>query len=367
MNAAPLPFLDLRHAGPGADDAVQQAVERVLKRGWYLLGEELIAFEEELAEYLGAAHVVGVASGTDALTLALRGMGIAAGDEVITAANTCVPTVAAICALGATPVLADARPDTLGIDAASIAALITPQTRAIVPVHLYGVPCDMDAIVQLASEHGLLVVEDAAQALGTRWNGRPCGTLAHAAALSFYPTKNLGALGDAGAIVTNDSSLAEELRLLRSHGDTGGFHHARRATNSRMDEIQAAVLRAKLPHLESWNARRRALAARYTECLADSPLVGLEIPAAVHWNAHLYPIRVEHRDELRAHLTGLGIGTMIHYPRAIHHQPAYAELAVSSFPVAEDAATQILSLPLHPGLEDAEQTAVITALRNYWR
>ncbi len=367
MNRLRLPFLDLRHAAPGADADVKAAVARVLERGWYLLGEELTAFEAEFAQWLGVQHVVGVASGTDALMLTLRALGIGPGDEVITAANTCVPTVAAIQAAGATPVLADVQADTLTLDPKAVVRAITPHTRALMPVHLYGIPCDMDALGAIARAHQLELIEDAAQAHGSRWRDQPCGTLGRAAAFSFYPTKNLGALGDAGAVATNDEDLAATLRLLRSHGDTGGFNHTHRATNSRMDEIQAAALRAKLPHLATWNARRRDFAAAYRVELAGLPLTLPTIPADATWNAHLFPVRSEQRDTLQSHLRAAGVGTMIHYPRPVHLQPAYTDLGeAGAYPIAEATTPQLLSLPLHPGMSAADQAHVLrTVARLY--
>jgi dTDP-4-amino-4,6-dideoxygalactose transaminase len=324
-------------------------------------GAAVEEFERAWAEYCGAAHAVGVASGTDALELALRAGGVGPGDEVITAANTCVPTVAAIVSAGATPVLADVDPHTRTLDPDSVAAAIGPRTRALVPVHLYGRCADMDALGALAREHGLLVVEDAAQAHGAEVGGRRAGTLGDAAAFSFYPTKNLGALGDAGAVVTDDAALAERARMLRSYGEREQYRSELEGRNSRLDTLQAALLRAKLPHLDRWTARRRAIAAHYAEALAELPLALPDEPDGGVHAFHLYVVRTADRDGLRDALARAGVGTLVHYPRAVHEHPAYAPLR-RELPVSEALAREVLSLPLYPELADGEVEAVTAAV-----
>ncbi|MBI1317585.1 MAG: erythromycin biosynthesis sensory transduction protein eryC1 [Candidatus Hydrogenedens sp.] len=344
------------------------AMSRVLDRAWYILGEEGEAFEREFAAYLGAGHAVGVANGTDAIQLALMAHGIGTGDEVILPANTCVPTAAGIAGSGATPVPADVCPDTLTLDPAEIARLATPRTRAVVAVHLYGHPCNMDALRAETEARGLLLIEDAAQAHGACYKGQPCGTLGDIAAFSFYPSKNLGALGDGGAVVANDAEVAERLRKLRHYGAEARYVHTLRGINSRLDELQAAVLRVKLPYLNAWNERRRALAARYDTGLAG---LALRLPVEADWstaNRHLYPIRTPDRDALAAHLKEAGIGTLIHYPIPIHLQPAYKDCGQGSgsLPVAEQACNEALSLPLYPELPKSEQDEIIAAVLEYF-
>ncbi|MBI2424699.1 MAG: DegT/DnrJ/EryC1/StrS family aminotransferase [Candidatus Hydrogenedentes bacterium] len=360
-----IPFADLRIQTGELEGELTNAIQRVLTRGWFVQGEEVSAFERDFAQYLGAAHAVGVASGTDAIQLALMALGVGAGDEVITVANTCVPTVSAIVSAGARPVLVDVCDDTLTLDPAGLAAALTPKTRAIVPVHLYGHPCDMDAIVAFAAEHGLVVVEDCAQAHGARYKGRLCGTLGHAAAFSFYPSKNLGALGDGGAVVTGDAAVAARLRMLRNYGEAERYTHTMHGVNSRLDEIQAAVLRVKLPHLEEWNAHRKILAAIYREELKD---LSVRCPFEADWAQschHLFPIRCADRDRVQEALRARGVQTLIHYPIPIHLQPAYSCLgyARGRFPVSEAAADAVLSLPLHSELDEENVGEVCRRLR----
>jgi dTDP-4-amino-4,6-dideoxygalactose transaminase len=305
---------------------------------------------------------VGVASGTDALELALRAAGVGPGDEVVTAANTCVPTVAAIESAGATPVLADADSRTRTLDPESVARAIGARTRAIVPVHLYGRCADMTSIVGIAREHGLAVVEDAAQAHGAEHRGRRAGSLGDAAAFSFYPTKNLGALGDAGAVVTNDRNLAQRVRMLRSYGERERYRSVVAGRNSRLDTVQAAVLLARLPRLEASNERRRELAAHYRRELADLPLELPEEPADGVDVFHLYVVRVAERERVRAELARAGVDTLVHYDRAVHEHPAYAALR-RELPVSEALAREVVSLPLYPELRDEEVAAVVEAAR----
>lgn len=351
-----IPFNDLSRQHAPILEALREAGARVLQRGWFVLGEELAAFESEFAAWLGVAHCAGVASGTDAIHLALRAVGVQPGDEVIAPTNTCVPTIAGIAAAGAVPVLADVEPDTLLLDPEYVARRITPKTRALVPVHLYGQPCAMPALLALAKTHGLWVVEDCAQAHGAKLAGTPCGAFGDAAAFSFYPTKNLGALGDAGAVVSGDPAVAERVRQLRQYGEVARYESAVAGINSRLDEIQAAFLRVKLQHLDAANARRALLADRYDAALAASRVQPLaRRPFATHAH-HLYVVRHAQRDALAAHLRAAGIGTQVHYPRAIHEHPAYASLGQGpgSFPVSEAACRRILSLPLDPGLAEAD-------------
>lgn len=353
-----MPFLSLARQVKVLRQELDEAVASVLEAGTFILGPRVEEFERRFADYCGVRHAVGVASGTDALELALRAAGVGPGDEVITAANTCIPTVAAIETAGATPVLADVDEETATIDPAALAGLVTERTRAVVPVHLYGQCADMDPILELAAERGLKVVEDAAQAHGAGYRGRPAGALGDAAAFSFYPTKNLGALGDAGAVVTNDSSVAERVRMLRAYGERSRYDSVAQGRNSRLDELQAAVLTAKLPHLDERNARRRELASLYTERLATT---SLRLPAEAGGRRHawhLYVVRSPRRDELRAELAAAGIGTAVHYFRAVHQHPAYAHLGTADLGRSERLAAEVLSLPLFPELTDDEAALV---------
>jgi dTDP-4-amino-4,6-dideoxygalactose transaminase len=354
-----IPFLDLKPKADAAD--VHAAIDRVLARGWFVLGPELEAFEKEFAAACGAAHAVGVGTGTDALALALRGAGIGPGDEVITAPLSAAYSALAIMMAGARPVFADIDPDRLTLDPDATAAAVTPRTKAIMPVHLYGQPADMPAIVAIANRHGLLVVEDCCQAHLATCAGRPVGSFGASAAYSFYPTKNLGALGDGGAITTNDAALAAHLRRLRNGGQTDRYHHAEFGVNSRLDEIQAAVLRARLPWLPRWNDERRALAAAYRRRLSGAPVT---VPAehdAGHVY-HLFPILSAERAALQAHLKARGVETLIHYPVPVPRQAALASERPAACPVADRICNEVLSLPLHPGLTQQTVEEVAAAL-----
>lgn len=364
----PIPLVDLKPAYLREQCEIDAAVSRVLASGWYILGDEVRQFEQEFAAYVGTSHAVGVASGTDALLLALRAAGIGPGDEVITVAHTAVATVAAIELAGATPVLIDVDPQFLTLDPAMLPGALTTATRAIVPVHLYGQPADMDPILEFASAHGLLVIEDCAQAHGARTAGRMVGTLGDLAAFSFYPTKNLGAMGDGGAIVTNNAEFAGRLRLLQQYGWRERYISEVPGLNSRLDELQAAVLRVRLRSLEAGNAARRRLAAIYQHGLADLPLTLPQVPTAGAHAFHLYVIRSDRRDELRDYLHVHGIGTGIHYPLPIHLQPAYTHLrlASGSLPVTETAARQILSLPMFPDLAPEDVTRVVAQIVTFF-
>jgi dTDP-4-amino-4,6-dideoxygalactose transaminase len=358
-----VPFLDLSRGVEATRLELEAAFARVLDSGAFILSPVVEEFEAAFADYCGASHAVGVASGTDALTIALQAVGVEPGDEVVTAANTCVPTVVAIEAAGAVPVLADVDADTLTLDHRSLADACTPRTRAIVPVHLYGQCADMDPILEVARSRELLVVEDAAQAHGALYRGSRAGTLGHAAAFSFYPTKNLGALGDAGAVVTNDPDVADRARLLRNYGERDRYESVLRGRNSRLDSLQAGILLARLPHLDTWTARRRELAAEYLEALRDC---GLRLPDEASGRGHayhLFVVRSGERDSFRATLAEAGIGTLAHYPRPIHAHPAYEHLArEGSLVESEAAAREVVSLPLYPEMNDAEVDAVTSAV-----
>ena len=357
-------FLDLSRAVAEEREELDAALAAVLDSGQFVLGERVAAFEDAFAAFCGARHAVGVASGTDALTLALQAVGVGHGDEVVTAANTCVPTVAAIEAAGAVPVLVDVDGETCTLSPASVEAALTPRTRAVVPVHLYGQCADMAPILELARDRGLRVVEDAAQAHGAEYGGRRAGTLGHAAAFSFYPTKNLGALGDAGAVVTDDEEVAERARLLRSYGERERYESVVPGRNSRLDALQAAVLAARLPRLEAWAERRRELARRYGAALAGTG-VAAPVEAAGRRHAyHLYVVRTPRRDELRAELAARGVETLVHYPRPVHRHPAYERLAgePGALAASERLCEEVLSLPLYPQLTDDEAEHVAASV-----
>jgi dTDP-4-amino-4,6-dideoxygalactose transaminase len=355
-----VPVVELKSQYTSLRPEVDVAIQQVLDASWYILGEQGRRLEEEFAAYLGMAHAVGVGNGTDAIQLALTALGVQPGDEVITTPTTAAPTAMAIRSAGAIPVFADIDERTVTLDPAAVARHITPRTRAVVPVHLYGHPVDMDPLLALAREHNLKVVEDCAQAHGTRYRGRLVGTMGDAAAFSFYPSKNLGAYGDAGAVVCHDPDLARKLRMLRNYGEEERYHHTIEGINSRLDEIQAAILRVKLPHLDAWNERRRAIAAQYNRGICHK---GVILPAEQPWGHHvyhLYVIRTAHRDALRQHLADHGVGTQIHYPIPLHLQKAFAYLGQGpgTCPVSEALAPQLLTLPMYPELTD-EQVAYV--------
>jgi dTDP-4-amino-4,6-dideoxygalactose transaminase len=357
-----IPFLDLK-PGPDAAD-VRTAIDRVVARGWFVLGPELEAFETEFANACGAAHAVGVGTGTDALALALRVAGIGAGDEVITPPLSAAYSALAIMMVGARPVFADIDPDRLTLDPRATATAVTPYTKAIMPVHLYGQPADMPALMQVADRHRLLVIEDCCQSHLATCNGQAVGSFGIAAAYSFYPTKNLGALGDGGAVTTNDAALAARLRRLRNGGQTDRYHHAEFGVNSRLDEIQAAILRARLAWLPRWTDERRALAGEYRRRLAGAPVTvpAEHDPGHVY---HLFPILSRDRAALQAHLKARGVETLIHYPVPIPRQPAVASERPSDCPVADRVCDEVLSLPLHPGLTRQAVEEVAAALQAF--
>ncbi|GIW23762.1 DegT/DnrJ/EryC1/StrS aminotransferase family protein [Meiothermus sp.] len=374
-----IPILDLKQEYLELKSEIDAAVERVLASGGFVGGPEVAALESELAAYLKVPYVVTCGSGTDALFIALRAMGMGPGDEVITTPFTFIATLEAILHAGARPVLVDIDPRHFNLNPALLASALTPRTRAVLPVHLYGQVAPMQEIRAFAQQHGLKVLEDAAQAIGARYCatgcqhpvGRACdcphpmaGTLGDAGAFSFYPTKNLGAYGDGGFIATHSEAMAEESRLLAAHGSKVRYHHVRPAGyTSRLDALQAAILRVKLPHLETWNARRRQIAQIYHQGLRDKVQVPCEMPYALHIY-HQYTIRHPERDRLAAHLKEQGIGSSVHYPLPAHLQPAYRDLAPEgTLPAAEAAAREVLSLPMHPFLEEAQIEAVIRAVR----
>jgi dTDP-4-amino-4,6-dideoxygalactose transaminase len=354
MSGEGVPFLDLAAANRELKSRIDAAFARVVDRAWFILGKEVEAFEDEWAQYTGAAHAVSVGNGLDALTLALRALQVGPGDEVLVPANTFIATWLAVSAVGATPVPVEPFPGTWNLDPGGLAAARTGRTRAVIPVHLYGQPADLDPILAFAKEHGLRVVEDAAQAHGARYRGRRIGAHGDAVAWSFYPAKNLGALGDGGAVTTNDGGVADALRDLRNYGGRQKYEHRVRGCNSRLDEIQAAVLREKLALLDEWNERRREVAKIYLEHLRDVP--GLALPVVLEGTVpvwHLFVVDHPERDRVRRHLAERRIDTMIHYPAPPHLTAAYADrgLARGSFPRAEAASRTHISLPIGPHLD----------------
>ncbi|ADH64781.1 Glutamine--scyllo-inositol transaminase [Allomeiothermus silvanus DSM 9946] len=362
-----VPFLDLRAAYLELKGELDEAVLRVLDSGWYILGREVEAFEEEYAAYVGAGHCVGVANGLDALILALRAMGIGPGQEVIVPSNTYIATWLAVSYVGATPVPVEPDEKTYTLDPSRIEAALTERTRAILPVHLYGLPADMDPILEIARKHRLWVLEDGAQSQGARYKGERIGHHGDAVAWSFYPGKNLGALGDAGAVTTDNPELAERIRVLRNYGSRVKYVNEVQGVNSRLDPIHAAALRVKLKYLDLWNARRQQIAGYYLEALEGT---GLTLPYPPEWAEHVWHIfAVLHpeRDLLQQHLQQQGIGTLIHYPIPPHLQAAYRELGYGegAFPISERIHRQELSLPMGPHLTQEQAERVVEAVRNF--
>ncbi len=361
---ARVPFMSLE---PGDDaPAIREAIDRVLASGWFVLGPEVDAFEAEFAAASGAAHAVGVGNGTDALLLILRALGIGPGDEVITSPLSAAYTALAILMAGARPVFADIDPARFTLDPDEIERALSSRTRAILPVHLYGQPADMATIERIASRNGLAIVEDCCQAHLATSDGRPVGTIGVAAAFSFYPTKNLGALGDGGAVLTNDRALAERIKRLRNGGQTDRYHHQEPGINSRLDEIQAALLRARLRRLPEWTERRRALAAEYRRALAGAS-VDVPEPRDAGHVYHLFVVCSVERRELQAHLAAQGIETLIHYPVPIPRQPALAASDPRNCPRADRVCDEIFSLPLHPALTSEQLHLVSGAVRAFER
>jgi dTDP-4-amino-4,6-dideoxygalactose transaminase len=358
-----VPFLDLKSQVAALRPGLDAAIGRVLDSGFFILGPEVEAFERELAAATGARAAVAVANGTEALELCLLALGLGPGDEVVTSPLSAAFTALAVVAAGARPVFADLDPRTLNLGPDAVARAITPRTRVLLPVHLYGHPADLDPLLALARERGLAVVEDACQAVGARYKGRPVGTVSGLGALSFYPTKNLGALGDGGAILVEDAEVEARLRRLRNGGQSNRYRHESLGINSRLDEVQAAILRVGLRHLPAWTTRRRALAEAYRRGLSGAGLLlPVEEPYAetVH---HLFVVRHPRRDALAEGLATRGVGTLVHYPIPLHLQPAFEHLGgqPGQLPVAEAAAREVLSLPLYPGLTDAQARAVVEA------
>jgi dTDP-4-amino-4,6-dideoxygalactose transaminase len=356
-----VPILDLAKAYEEIRGEIDEAVDRVVRSGWYIGGPEVQAFEEDFAAYCGASHCVGVGNGLEALHLALRALDIGPGDEVIVSSNSYIATLLAVNMAGATPVMVEPDPATHNLDPTAIEAAITPRSRAVLPTHLYGQPADLDPILEVVRRRGLKLVEDAAQAHGASYKGRRLGAHGDVVAWSFYPTKNLGAMGDAGAVTTNDPEIARRVRILSNYGSVNRYVNEVKGFNSRLDPIQAALLRVKLKYLDEWNERRRTIAAFYQSALAGS---GLVLPHVPNWSEpawHLYVVRTPDRSALQASLGEAGIQTQIHYPIPPHLQHAYSDMPWSrgDFPIAEMLADQVLSLPIGPhlSLDQARQVA----------
>jgi len=366
---APIPILDLARAhGPLAEELARD-FERVLASGQFILGPEHDAFERELAAATGIRHAIGVSSGTSAISIALGALGLEPGDEVVVPAFTYFATASAVIQAGARPVFADVEPRRFGLAPDALEAAITPRTRAILPVHLYGLACDLAPLRDIAGKRGLPMLEDAAQAIGATDRGRPVGVDSAGATLSFFPTKNLGALGDAGAILTEHDDVAARARLLRVHGDAGNYRHTALGTNARLDALQAAFLRTKLRHLAAWTEQRRAIASRYRGALADTPVALPEEPAGARHTYHQFTIRAPERDALQRFLAERGIGSRVYYPIPLPAQPVFAEQGwrVEAFPVSSRLAAEVLSLPIYPGLTSAEVDRVGAAVRAYYQ
>lgn len=362
-----VPLVDLATQYQAIEGEIQDAIAKVLRSSDFILGQEVSLFEEEFAAYCEVGYAVGVDSGTSALELALRAFQVGPGDEVITAANTFIASALAISHVGATPVLVDVDPLTQTLDVYQLERAITARTRAVIPVHLFGHPADLDPILETARRHKLVVIEDACQAHGARYKGKPVGSFGHAAGFSFYPGKNLGAYGDAGAVVTNDPQVARLLKMLRNYGQKEKYHHLMRGYNRRLDTVQAAVLRVKLKYLDSWNAARRRNAELYRSWLGDAFAITPNETSCAEAVLHLYVIRVRNRDALRTYLSERGIGVGIHYPIPIHLQPAYSDCGYKrgDFPVTEALADQILSLPMYPELTPEMIEFVVRNIRTF--
>lgn len=363
-----VPFLDLTAPYKELRSELDAAYRRVMESGWFILGEEVEAFEQEFAAYCGAKHCIGVGNGLDALHMILRACRIGEGDEVIVPANTFIASWLAISYAGAQPVPVEPDPRTYNLDPDRVAAAITSKTKAIMPVHLYGQPAEMDDFMTIAERHDLKVIEDAAQAHGAQYRGRISGELGHIAAFSFYPVKNLGALGDGGAVVTNDDRLAGRVRVFRNYGSKRKYHHTEKGYNSRLDEMQSAFLRVKLAHLNEWNQRREKIASYYLHNLAGLP--DLTLPYFPEWISHawhIFPIRFPKRDHLQQFLKSKGVDTLIHYPVPPHLSRAYADLGIpkGSFPITEEIASSELSLPMGPHLSLDAAEYVANTIREY--
>lgn len=360
-----VPYLDLKAQYRSIKPEIDAAISKVLESGEFVLGGEVASFEREFAAYCGSPECIALNSGTSALHLALLAAGIGPGDEVITVPFTFVASVAAVLYAGARPVLVDIDPRSFTLDPAAIEAAVTPRTKAILPVHLYGQPADMDPIMEIARRHGLVVIEDAAQAHGAKYKGQLAGSIGDIGCFSFYPTKNLGAYGEGGAVTTSNAEYARKIRMLRDWGQDGKYHHVLRGYNYRMEGLQGAILRVKLRQLEKWTETRRAIASKYNSLLADC---GLERPVEMPWARHVYHVytlRTEDRDSLRSALSAEGIQTAIHYAEPAHLQPAYSDLGYGkgAFPQAETAAKQVLSLPMYPELSAEAIAEVARAVK----
>lgn len=355
-----IPFLDLKAAYEELQPEIDRAVQRVLGSGFYIRGPEVSAFEERFASYCGADHCVGVASGLDALQLALNALGVGRGDEVIVASNSYIATVLAVTLCGATPIFVEPDPATFNLDPGLVEAAISDRTKAILPTHLYGQPADLDRFLDIARRHGLKLVEDAAQAHGARYKGRRVGSHGDAVAWSFYPTKNLGAMGDAGAVTTNDPETARRIRLLGNYGSERRYYNEVKGLNSRLDPLQAAILAVKLDRLDEWNDRRRAIAELYTNALKDTAIRAPAVPDWAEPAWHLYVVRTKDRDTLAGRLDEAGVSSLIHYPLPPHLQKAYAELNLpeGSFPIAEELARSVLSIPIGPHMRPADADGI---------
>jgi dTDP-4-amino-4,6-dideoxygalactose transaminase len=363
-----IPFQNLKAEYKSLRDELDSAYHRVMESGWYILGEEVEAFEHEFADYCGAQNCVSVGNGLDALTIILQAYGIGQNDEVIVPAHTFIATWLAVSKVKASPVPVDIDEKTFNLNTEELLPAITEKTRAIIPVHLYGHPADMDPILKIAEENDLLVIEDAAQAHGAEYRNKKVGSLGDAAGFSFYPVKNLGAYGDAGAITTNDVKLAEKARIIRNYGSQDRYKHLEKGSNSRMDEFQAAFLRVKLKFLDMYNDRRRLLAGRYKNRLSE--ITGVILPETAGWAEpawHLFVIQIPDRDGLQSHLADNNIEALVHYPVPPHLSTAYGEIGrkEGDFPIAENSARSVLSLPLHPFLELEEVDSVSEAVRSF--
>jgi len=363
-----IPFIELKKEYAEIQGEISQAIQRVCESGWFILGEEVKIFEEEFSRYIGTKHGIGVNSGSDALFLAIKVLGIGSGDEVITVSHTFISTVDAIVRNGAVPVFVDIDPGTYCIDTSKIEEKITKKTKAILPVHLYGHPADMEPILDISHRYNLFVIEDSCQAHGSEYKGKKVGSIGDAACFSFYPTKNLGAYGDGGMIVTNNEEIAERLKMLMNYGQSKKYYHDFIGVNSRLDEIQAAVLRVKLKHLDEWNEKRKNIAKLYNKLLGDSNVIlPIEKDYAKHVY-HLFVIRSKNRDELKQYLLKNRIQTQIHYPIPVHKQKAYLNLGYNAnLPVTEKISKEILSLPIFSGLKDEEVEYITNIIRGWLR
>lgn len=372
-SSAKIPSFDLTRQNAALKDELMRVISGIIDGGHFILGENVAEFEKEMARTCCVRFAVGVANCSDALYLALLACGIGPGDEVITTPFTFFATAGAIARTGARPVFCDIDPATYNMDARGIEGLVTPRTKAILPVHLYGQPADMDPIVDVAKRHNLYVIEDAAQAIGASYKGRPVGSLGDVACISFFPTKNLGAFGDAGVVVTDNADIADRVRMLRVHGSRKKYYHELLGCNSRLDELQAGILRLKLRHLPDWTARRRQIAARYVELLADTPQVRsgmLRLPVELADTIHVYhqfTVATPDRDRLQEHLKARGIGSTVYYPLPLHLQVVFRDLGYreGAFPEAERASREVLSLPMFPELTDEEIVRVVEAIRDF--